>query len=168
MQSDSWIVEDQNLKQSCMWYKLAVIQNYANCFIAMTIPNSSSHYTKTFDEENTEKNNHCFKTTSLVSIMAVKQWFCYKWNTKGDAKTNTRTTCWNGKGEGKQPARYWNWIICRNYVPWPKRLMTIYRAWIYPCCNSRLTALEQPEPSNWLFLPLMVWFFFFLLPRIWQ
>ena len=27
---------------------------------------------------------------------------------------------------------------------------------IYPCCNSMLIALERPQPSSWLFLPLMV------------
>ena len=134
----------------------------------MTIPNSSSHYTKTFDEENTEKNNHCFKTISLVSIVAVKQWFCYKWNTKGDAKTNTRTTCWNGKGEGKQPAPYWNWIICKNYIPWPNRLMTIY--------SANISRLQQQAHCSWattiikliIFVTYGVIFLLFLLPRIWQ
>ena len=34
--------------------------------------------------------------------------------------------------------------------------MKIYRAWIYPCCNSMLIALEWPQSSRWLFLSLMV------------
>ena len=36
------------------------------------------------------------------------------------------------------------------------RIMTIYRARIYPCRNSMLIALEQPQSSSWLFLSLMV------------
>ena len=34
--------------------------------------------------------------------------------------------------------------------------MTIYRAWICPCCNNMLIALERPQSSSWLFLSLMV------------
>ena len=37
-----------------------------------------------------------------------------------------------------------------------KMMMTIYRAWIYPCCNSMLTALKRPQSSSWLFLSLLV------------
>ena len=35
-------------------------------------------------------------------------------------------------------------------------MMTAYRAWIYPCCNSMLIALGRPQSSSWLFLSLMV------------
>ena len=35
-------------------------------------------------------------------------------------------------------------------------MMTIYRAWIYPCCNSLLIVLERPQSSSWLFLLLMM------------
>ena len=34
-------------------------------------------------------------------------------------------------------------------------MLTIYRAPIYPCCNSMLIALERPQSSSWLFLSLM-------------
>ena len=35
-------------------------------------------------------------------------------------------------------------------------MMTIYRARIYPCRNSMLIALEQPQSSSWLFLSLIL------------
>ena len=35
-------------------------------------------------------------------------------------------------------------------------MMTIYRVWISPHCNSMLSVLEHPQLSGWLFLSLMV------------
>ena len=35
-------------------------------------------------------------------------------------------------------------------------MVAIYRARIYPCCNSMLIALERPQLSSWLFLSLLV------------
>ena len=35
-------------------------------------------------------------------------------------------------------------------------MMTVCGAWICPCCNSMLMALEWPQSSSWLFLSLMV------------
>ena len=35
-------------------------------------------------------------------------------------------------------------------------MVTIYRAWIHPCCNSMLIALEWPQSSSWSFLSLTV------------